>query len=385
MMGFFLLVAAGNDSTKATYCSGMRALMEDPEQRRLLLEDPSLVPDAVEESLRMFPAFAHFRRTATCDTELHGQKIKEGEKVVMWYVVLQSRRDAATRTPTASTCAAKPSIRRSARADGTSAWAPRSRVWSCKVLIEETLARYPDIAIDGAPAYRRVALHQPAEGAARSASARASPAEHRAPAAAPLARGGRRAARSDQRRSGGDGALPGDALARRERSADRAHRGVLRGARLRPVGGRAPRGRRARGLRRARAGRTPRCRSRRPSRSAGAWGARSGGAGIAAEAARAAIDYAFGPLGLLLARLVHRRAQRALAAADGASRDEPRPGRGLPAPRAGARRSARAARPLPARARASRSGPERRRPARERRRRGVSARSARTPTRRRCR
>src|SRR5437868_5614843 len=37
VMGFFLLVAAGNDSTKATYCSGMRALMEHPEERRALL------------------------------------------------------------------------------------------------------------------------------------------------------------------------------------------------------------------------------------------------------------------------------------------------------------------------------------------------------------
>src|ERR1700745_3093386 len=54
VMGFFLLVAAGNDSTKATYCSGMRALMEDPEQKQMLLDDPSLVPDAVEEALRMF-------------------------------------------------------------------------------------------------------------------------------------------------------------------------------------------------------------------------------------------------------------------------------------------------------------------------------------------
>src|SRR3954471_12611308 len=65
VMGFFLLVAAGNDSTKATYCSAMRALMQHPDQRRLLVDDPSLVPGAVEESLRMFPAFAHFRRTAT--------------------------------------------------------------------------------------------------------------------------------------------------------------------------------------------------------------------------------------------------------------------------------------------------------------------------------
>jgi cytochrome P450 len=91
VMGFFLLVAAGNDSTKATYCSGMRALLEDPEQRRLLLDDPSLIPSAVEESLRMFPAFSHFRRTATRDTELSGQQIHEGDKVVMWYV--SSNRD----------------------------------------------------------------------------------------------------------------------------------------------------------------------------------------------------------------------------------------------------------------------------------------------------
>jgi cholest-4-en-3-one 26-monooxygenase len=93
VMGFFLLMAAGNDSTKATYCSGMKALMENPDQRDLLLADPSLIPGAVEESLRMFPAFAHFRRTATCDTELNGQQIKEGEKVVMWYV--SSNRDEA--------------------------------------------------------------------------------------------------------------------------------------------------------------------------------------------------------------------------------------------------------------------------------------------------
>src|SRR3954451_12987519 len=86
VMGFFLLMAAGNDSTKATYCSGMRALLENPDERRRLLDDPSLIPSAVEESLRMFPAFAHFRRTATRDVELDGQTIREGDKVVMWYV-----------------------------------------------------------------------------------------------------------------------------------------------------------------------------------------------------------------------------------------------------------------------------------------------------------
>jgi cytochrome P450 len=94
VMGFFLLMAAGNDSTKATYCSAMRALMENPDQRQILLDDPSLVPSAVEEALRRFPAFAHFRRTATTDTELGGCPIRKGDKVVMWYV--SSNRDEET-------------------------------------------------------------------------------------------------------------------------------------------------------------------------------------------------------------------------------------------------------------------------------------------------
>ena len=86
VMGFFLLMAAGNDSTKATYCSGMQALMENPAERDKVLADPSLIPSLVEESLRMYPAFAHFRRTATEDTELNGAQIKRGDKVVLWYV-----------------------------------------------------------------------------------------------------------------------------------------------------------------------------------------------------------------------------------------------------------------------------------------------------------
>ena len=120
VMGFFLLVAAGNDSTKATYCSGMLALMEHPDQRRILLEDPALIPGAVEESLRMFPAFAHFRRTATGDAELHGRRIREGDNVVMWT-------SHATTIRIASTSAETLSIRRSAPVAVTSASGRRWR------------------------------------------------------------------------------------------------------------------------------------------------------------------------------------------------------------------------------------------------------------------
>jgi cholest-4-en-3-one 26-monooxygenase len=83
--GFVLMMAEGNDSTKSTYSSCMRALMENPDQRQKLIDDPSLVPSAVEEALRMFPAFSHFRRTATQDTVLGGQQIKKGDKVALWY------------------------------------------------------------------------------------------------------------------------------------------------------------------------------------------------------------------------------------------------------------------------------------------------------------
>jgi cholest-4-en-3-one 26-monooxygenase len=165
VMGFFLLVAAGNDSTKATYCSGMRALMEDREQLQLLHDDPSLIPDAVEEALRMFPAFAHFRRTATCDTELHGQKIKQGEKVVMWYV--SSNRDESRfedpdrfdlRRWSNRGCSPEASVSR-ARSEHQAFGAGGRHFClgtalarlELKVMLEETLRRFPEIELAGTP------------------------------------------------------------------------------------------------------------------------------------------------------------------------------------------------------------------------------------------
>jgi cytochrome P450 len=147
VMGFFLLMAAGNDSTKATYCSGMRALMEDREQLQMLLEDPALIPDAVEESLRMFPAFAHFRRTATCDTELHGQKIKEGEKVVMWYV--SSNRDATRYEDPDRFDITRKADHQAFGAGGRHFCLGTALArLELRILFEETLARYPDIVLD---------------------------------------------------------------------------------------------------------------------------------------------------------------------------------------------------------------------------------------------
>ncbi|HEY4810589.1 MAG TPA: cytochrome P450 [Solirubrobacteraceae bacterium] len=150
VMGFFLLMAAGNDSTKATFCSAMRALLEDPEQHRLLLEDPSLVPAAVEEALRMFPAFAHFRRTATCDTELHGQKIRAGEKVVLWYA--SSNRDE-TRYENPDHFDVRRNPEHQAFGAGGRHFCLGTALarMELRIMLEETLERYPRMQLaDGA-------------------------------------------------------------------------------------------------------------------------------------------------------------------------------------------------------------------------------------------
>jgi cholest-4-en-3-one 26-monooxygenase len=152
VMGFFLLMAAGNDSTKATYSSGMQALLENPAQWQMLLDDPSLVPGAVEESLRMFPAFAHFRRTATSDTEVGGQEIKEGDKVVMWYV--SSNRDAESYDDPHTFDLTRTTEHQAFGAGGRHFCLGTALArLELRILFEETLARYPEIKLDGEPEY----------------------------------------------------------------------------------------------------------------------------------------------------------------------------------------------------------------------------------------
>ena len=150
VMGFFLLMAAGNDSTKATYCSGMRALLEHPAERQKVLDDPSLIPSAVEESLRMFPAFAHFRRTATHDTELHGQAIREGEKVVMWYVS-SNRDETRYDDPDRFDVERNPEHQAFGAGGRHHCLGTALARLELRILFEETLKRYPQMALDGTP------------------------------------------------------------------------------------------------------------------------------------------------------------------------------------------------------------------------------------------
>jgi cytochrome P450 len=83
---FILLVVAGNETTRNAISHGMLQLTEHPDQKTAWYADfEGKTKGAVEEIVRWASPVIHFRRTATRDTEIRGVKIKEGEKVVMWY------------------------------------------------------------------------------------------------------------------------------------------------------------------------------------------------------------------------------------------------------------------------------------------------------------
>lgn len=82
---WLLIVFAGNDTTRNSLSGTMRLLTEFPEQKQKLLEAPSLIGNMTHEAIRMVSPVIYMRRTATEDAEIRGQKIAEGEKVVMYY------------------------------------------------------------------------------------------------------------------------------------------------------------------------------------------------------------------------------------------------------------------------------------------------------------
>jgi cytochrome P450 len=80
-----LLIVGGNDTTRSTMSASVLCLDRNPDQFAELKADPDLIPAMVSETIRWQTPLAHMRRQCLEDTELGGQTIRKGDKVVMWY------------------------------------------------------------------------------------------------------------------------------------------------------------------------------------------------------------------------------------------------------------------------------------------------------------
>jgi cytochrome P450 len=149
---FVLLVAAGNETTRNAISHGMKALSDFPDERgRWAADFEGVAPTAIEEIVRWATPVIHFRRTTTRDTELGGQKLRAGEKVVLWYN--SGNRDEAafadpyrfdvTRTPNEHVGFGGPGPHHCLGAN----LARREM----RVMFREIFTRLPDLEITGAP------------------------------------------------------------------------------------------------------------------------------------------------------------------------------------------------------------------------------------------
>ena len=85
IMLLVILLVAGNETTRNAISGGMQLLIEHPDQRQKLVDNPALIPAAMDEMVRLISPVHSFARTATRDTELRGRKIAKDQKVLMLY------------------------------------------------------------------------------------------------------------------------------------------------------------------------------------------------------------------------------------------------------------------------------------------------------------
>lgn len=145
---FMLLAVAGNETTRTATCHAVRLLSELPEVRRRLREEPGLLPTFIEEVLRCEPPILHFRRTATEDVELRGERIREGDKVTLWYPSA-NRDEAVFPEPDRFDPARTPNDHLAFGMGEHFCLGANLARLELRVLLGELLARLPDIELDG--------------------------------------------------------------------------------------------------------------------------------------------------------------------------------------------------------------------------------------------
>ena len=153
--GLFVQIAiAGNETTRSTLSGGVLELVRQPALYERLARDPSAIPAAVEEMLRFLSPVHYFRRTATRDTELSGQKIRAGERVVMMYASA-NRDEAVFREPDRFDVARDPNPHVAfGFGEHFCLGAALGRL-EARVFLEELVARFAAVELAGEPARLR--------------------------------------------------------------------------------------------------------------------------------------------------------------------------------------------------------------------------------------
>jgi cytochrome P450 family 142 subfamily A polypeptide 1 len=142
-----LILIGGDETTRHVMTGGLLELLRRPDQKKLLAEQPTLIPNAVEEMLRWISPIQNMNRTATRDTELGGQKIRAGDRLLLLYP--SANRDAAAfERPNEFDVTRSPNRHVAFGGFGTHhcLGASLARL-ELRVLFEELLRRFPNIAL----------------------------------------------------------------------------------------------------------------------------------------------------------------------------------------------------------------------------------------------
>ncbi len=150
----FLLVLAGNETTRNGISGGLQVLCEHPEERAKLQQDMSLIDTAVDEILRWTSPLHHMSRRATADVEIRGQLIKESESVLMWYPSANRDEDIFP-DPYRFNIQRQPNEHLAFGHHEHFCLGAGFAKKEMKVMFEELFRRFPDIQMDGTPARLR--------------------------------------------------------------------------------------------------------------------------------------------------------------------------------------------------------------------------------------
>ncbi|MGI8553163.1 MAG: cytochrome P450 [Dehalococcoidia bacterium] len=148
----FLLLLAGNETTRNAISGGLQVLCEHPQERARLQADMSLIDSAVEEILRWTSPLHHMTREVTADVEIRGQKIRAGEKVLMWYPSA-NRDEDVFEDPYRFDITREPNEHLAFGIGEHFCLGAGFARKEMKVMFEELFRRFPDIQIEG-PAER---------------------------------------------------------------------------------------------------------------------------------------------------------------------------------------------------------------------------------------